>query len=229
MKSFAEQININGNTFQYRECGDPLALPIVALHSLGTSSDSWNEVATRLGEKFRFLALDQRGHGESSRTNTYSFEEMCEDLLLFVNALKLERFILIGHSMGGTVSYLFAQQYTSRLEKLVIVDTPPPVPDKPIEIPPEPEQPLPFDWKVVQAIMGQLNQPKPEWWENLPKISTPSLVIGGSLSNISQDKLREVSELIPDCKMVTIDGAGHHVHRDNLSEFISIVTEYLNS
>lgn len=152
---------------------------------------------------------------------------MCEDLFHFVNALNLKRFILIGHSMGGTVSYLFSQQYSSRLEKLIVVDTPPPFPDKLKEIPPEPNQPLPFDWNVVQSILKQLNKPNPEWWGKVPTISTPTLVIGGGSSNIPQDKLCEVSELIPNCKLVTIDGAGHHVHLDNLSEFLFNIIEFL--
>ncbi|WP_042146413.1 alpha/beta fold hydrolase [Paucisalibacillus sp. EB02] len=227
MEFLVKQIELNKHTFQYRESGNPLALPIVALHSLGNNSKSWERVAAGLGESYRFIALDQRGHGESARTDTYSFEEMCEDLLLFVDALDLERFILIGHSMGGTVSYLFSEQYASRIEKLVVVDTPPPFTDKPKEIPSEPEQPLPFDWKAFQSIMRQLNEPNPEWWERLPAISAPTLIIGGGASNIPQDKLREVSENIPDCKLVTIDGAGHHVHQDNLSEFLSILIEFL--
>lgn len=227
MELLAKQIELNGNTYLYRECGNPSAQPIVALHSLGDSSESWNHVATSLGENYRFIALDQRGHGKSVRTNTYSFEEMCEDLLQFVNKLNLKRFILIGHSMGGSVSYLFSQQFPSRLDKLILVDTPPPFADKPNEIPPEPEQPLPFDWKAFQSIMKQLNEPNPEWWEKLPTISTPTLIIGGGTSNIPQDKLREVSELIPNCELVTIAGAGHHVHRDKLSEFLTVLREYL--
>ncbi|MFD2627514.1 alpha/beta fold hydrolase [Oceanobacillus kapialis] len=228
MELIKKQTELNGNTFNYLEGGDPSALPIVALHSLGNSATSWVHVAAGLEGDYRFIALDQRGHGESVRTDTYSFEEMREDLLLFVDALNLERFILLGHSMGGTVSYLFSQQYPARLEKLIVVDTPPPFPDEPIEIPPEPVEPLPFDWKALQSIMGQLNSPNPTWWEKLSAIITPTLIIGGSSSNIPQDKLREVSELIPDCKMVTVDGAGHHVHHDKLPEFLTILNNYLD-
>lgn len=229
MEILAKQIKLDGSIFHYKESGLPSAPPIVVLHSLGSSSEAWNQVATILGENYRFIALDQRGHGDSARTDTYSFEEMCEDLLHFVNALEIERFILIGHSMGGSVSYLFSQQYASRLEKLIIIDTPPPFPDKLIvEIPPEPDQPLPFDWKVVQSILKQLNEPKPEWWDGLPRISTPTLIIGGGSSNISQEKLLEVSKLIPYCKLVTVDGAGHHIHHDKLPEFLSILSEFLN-
>ena len=91
-----------------------------------------------LGEKYRVLALDQRGHGGSARTGKYTFELMCDDLLHFANAMNLERFTLIGHSMGGTVSYLFSETFPTRIERLIVEDTPPPFQGKPIEVPSKP-------------------------------------------------------------------------------------------
>jgi pimeloyl-ACP methyl ester carboxylesterase len=220
---------LNGLTFQYREIGEPSAPPLVALHALGKSAESWDQVAADLCKKYHVLALDQRGHGGSARTSTYSFELMCDDLLHFANAMKLERFTLIGHSMGGTVSYLFSEEFPSRVERLIVEDTPPPFPDKPIEVPSKPSDPLPFDWLVVPSILRQLNDANPEWWTRLTAISMPTLIIGGRDSHIPQNKLREVSELIPNCEMVTIEDAGHFVHDDNLRAFLAAVKGFLNS
>ncbi|MEY9979418.1 esterase [Lysinibacillus sp. RC79] len=161
MKTRVNQIELNGLTFQYRESGDSSAPPIVALHALGKSAESWDQVAAVLGEKYRFLALNQRGHGGSARNITYSIELMCEDLLHFADAMNLGRFTLVGHSMGGTVSYLFSESFPSRIERLIVEDTPPPFQDKPIEIPSKPSDLLPFDWQVVPSILQQLNEPNP--------------------------------------------------------------------
>lgn len=229
MKTLVKQIELNGLTFQYREIGEPSAPPIVLLHALGKSSESWDQVATVLGEKNRVLALDQRGHGGSARTGKYNFELMCDDLLHFANALNFERFTLIGHSMGGTVSYLFSETFPSRIERLIVEDTPPPFQDKRIEIPSRPSDPLPFDWQVVPSILQQLNEPNPEWWMRLTDIIMPTLIIGGGASHIPQKKLQEVSELIPDCRLVTIEEAGHHVHDDNLTAFLAAIKGFLNS
>ncbi|WP_433957182.1 alpha/beta fold hydrolase [Cytobacillus horneckiae] len=229
MEIKANQIDLNGLTFQYRECGESSAPPIVALHAMGKSADSWDEAAAVLGKKYRVLALEQRGHGMSARTNNYSFELMCDDLLHFANKLKLERFTLIGHSMGGTVSYLFSEAFSSRIERLIVEDTPPPFPDKPIEIPTSPVAPLPFDWQVVTAIIRQLNEPNPDWWQNLPNINMPTLIIGGGSSHIPQNKLLEVSKLIPNCELVTIGDAGHFVHETHLPEFLAAVERFLDS
>lgn len=228
MKTQVNQIKVNGLTFQYRECGEPTAPPLVLLHALGTSGESWDQVATFLGEKYRVLALDQRGHGESARTSTYTFELMCEDLLHFAEAMNLQRFTLIGHSMGGTVSYLFAEAYPSRIERLIVEDTPPPFTDKHFDVPAKPSEPLPFDWQVLPSIIQQLNEPNPEWWSRLPDIIAPTLIIGGKNSHIPQTKLQEVSRLIPNCEMVTIEGAGHFVHDDNLPAYLAAVEQFLN-
>jgi esterase len=224
-----KQIELNGLTFQYRESGEPSAPPIVALHALGKSAESWDQVAAVLGEKYRVLALDQRGHGGSARTSIYTFELMCDDLLQFANAMNLGRFTLLGHSMGGTVSYLFSETFPSRIERLIVEDTPPPFPNKPIEVPSKPSNPLPFDWQVVPSILRQLNEPNPEWWARLTDIIMPTLIIGGGSSHIPQNKLQEVSELIPNCELVTIEDAVHDVHDVNLPAFLAAVKSFLNS
>jgi pimeloyl-ACP methyl ester carboxylesterase len=228
METRVNQIELNGLTFQYRESGEPSAPPLVALHALGKSAESWDQVAAVLGEKYRVLALDQRGHGGSARTSTYTFELMCDDLLHFANAMNLERFTLIGHSMGGTVSYLFSETFPSRIERLIVEDTPPPFLDKSMEVPAKPSDPLPFDWLVVPSILRQLNEPNPQWWARLTDIIMPTLIIGGGSSHIPQNKLQEVSELIPNCELVTIEDAGHFVHDANLPAFLAAVKSFLH-
>ena len=224
------QVELNGLRFQYRETGDVSAPSLVALHALGQNAQSWDQVAAVLSKKYRVLALDQRGHGGSARPGEYSFDLMSEDLYLFANALGLERFTLLGHSMGGTVSYLFSETHPSRVERLVVEDTPPPFLDKPLNIPPEPSEPLPFDYLVVPSIFQQLNEPNPLWWARLSDISAPTLIVGGgSTSHIPQEKLRDVAKLIPDCELVTIEGAGHNVHFANLDHFLDVVTRFLDA
>jgi len=223
------QIELKGLTFQYREAGEASAPAIIALHALGMSAESWDEVAAVLGKEYWFLALDQRGHGGSERTGTYTFELMCDDLLQFVNAMNLESFTLIGHSMGGTVSYLFSETFPERVDQLIVEDTPPPFTGEKFETPAKPPGSLPFDWEGVPSVLHQLNNPNPKWWGSLTEIIAPTLIIGGGSSHIPQDKLQEVSKRIPNCKLVTIEGAGHEVHVGNLSAFLTAVKSFLAS
>lgn len=80
----------------------------------------------------------------------------------------------------------------------------------------------------MPSILQQLNEPNPEWWSRLKDITVPTLILSGDSSHIPQYKLHEVSELIPNCKLLTIENAGHHVHDDNLTAFLSAVKCFLN-
>lgn len=221
-------------TFHYREAGDTGAPPLILLHALGCDAQDWDEITDALGERYHVFALDQRGHGESARTDIYSFERMRDDLKAFADALNLDRFTLIGHSMGGTVSILFAEKWPERLERLVLEDTPPPYPGAidPNEPEPPAEAPevVPFDWQMLLAIVRQLRNPDLSWWNNLSTITTPTLVIaGGPTSHVPQDRLVEAAELIPNCQLVTIDGAGHSVHKNRPQEFKAHLRDFLFS
>ncbi|MFB4328220.1 MULTISPECIES: alpha/beta fold hydrolase [Paenibacillus] len=112
---------------------------------------------------------------------------------------------------------------------MIVEDTPPPFADKPIKVPAKPSDPLPFDWQVVPSILQQLNEPNPEWWLRLHDIIMPTLIIGGGSSHIPQNKLREVSELIPNCELVMIQDAGHFVHDDNLPALLATAKKFLDS
>lgn len=88
----------------------------------------------------------------------------------------------------------------------------------------------PYDWAVVPAILAQLNDPDPAWWAELPAITAPTLVIGGgSTSPVPQQLLAKLAGLVPDATLVTIEGAGHAVHRNRPAEFLAAVWSFLSS
>jgi esterase len=222
-------LGLGGLPFRYWESGASTAQPVVLLHALGAGADDWLEIAKALSDRWRVIALDQRGHGGSARPDSYSFELMRDDLALFIDRLGLLRPVLIGHSMGGTVAYLYAEAFPTSVQKLVIVDTPPPFPPaSPWAEPEELPGNVPFDGRVVLPIIRQLNAPDPAWWAALANIQIPLLLIGGgSTSEIPQDKLAEVIARVPSGRLVTLEGAGHSIHRTRPVEFIAVVREFL--
>lgn len=230
MSSIAERsVRLDGTLFHYRETGHGSGPVLVLLHALGEDASDWDEVAEALSGPYRVLALDQRGHGRSEHAERYSFELMRDDLGAFADALGLEQFSLMGHSMGGLVALLFAEEHPERVQRLVIEDAAPPAgssnrPDPP----PEPPEPVSFDWRVVAPIRRQLNDADPAWWDRLPRITAPTLVVGGgSSSHIPQEELEALSKRIPGCRLVTIEGAGHEVHSARHEQFLAVVEEFL--
>jgi esterase len=118
--------------FHFLEWGAPDAPPIVLLHGGHQSAHSWDLVSLHLAQRFRVLALDQRGHGDSEwvRDVAYSNHEMALDAEAFVAALGLQQAILVGHSMGGRNAMLLTRRDAARLRALVVVDVGPEVSDR---------------------------------------------------------------------------------------------------
>jgi len=202
------------------------APPLVALHGLGEQAASFDPVAAELAARFRVLAVDLRGHGESDWPGWYTFEQMAADVLGLCDALGLDEVTLIGHSMGGMVGYLIAQQQPGRVRRLIVEVAPVPRASANRVIPERPDGPLPFDWPVVPAILGQLNNPDPAWWAELPEITAPALLIGGGPeSHISAAELAATAGRLPDARLVTIP-AGHYVHTRQAAAFAAAVVAF---
>jgi non-heme chloroperoxidase len=116
----ASQVRIS-----YAEKGALDGVPALLLHGLGDSWRSYEPVLQYLPETVRVLALSQRGHGDSSKPQDgYRLEHFVEDLKAFLDALRIDAAILIGHSSHGLVSEKFAIDHPDRTLGLVLIGTP---------------------------------------------------------------------------------------------------------
>jgi esterase len=117
-------IEVRGLRLHYVEWGEQDAPPIVLLHGLSAMCRIWDRLALALQDRYRLLALDQRGHGDSSwpEQPDYSTDDYVRDLEAIVDAWGLERFALIGLSMGGTNAMAYAARHPERVTRLVSVD-----------------------------------------------------------------------------------------------------------
>ncbi len=113
--------------FHYLDWGTPGLPPVVFLHGGGLNAHTWDLVCLALRRERHCVALDQRGHGESewSPEMNYAIESHVGDLDRFVEALGLERFVLVGMSLGGANALAWAGRHSARLAGLVLVDVGP--------------------------------------------------------------------------------------------------------
>ncbi len=100
------------------------SLPVVLVHSVAGNSTHWSKQLEHLRRTRRAVALDLRGHGRSEPPSNgdYSIAGMAGDIAAVADKLGLERFVLVGHSMGGGVALTFAGKYPKRVSGLVLVD-----------------------------------------------------------------------------------------------------------
>lgn len=99
--------------------------PLVILHGLYGSSDNWVTIAKQLSDNFTVYLPDQRNHGQSPHSKFHDYESMSDDLYELVNELKLKKFFLAGHSMGGKTAISFALKWPEMLFGLLIADISP--------------------------------------------------------------------------------------------------------
>jgi pimeloyl-ACP methyl ester carboxylesterase len=115
-------IELNGLRFHYRDWGNTDAQPLLLLHGFTGHARTWDTFAAAMRDRYRVLALDQRGHGETEWASDYAPERSVEDIDAFVTALGLKQFALLGLSMGGRNAYAYAALHPEEVERLVIVD-----------------------------------------------------------------------------------------------------------
>ena len=120
-------VRANGMNFHLLEWGDPGKPGVLMLHGASQQAHSWDFISLGLSSEYHVLVLDQRGHGDSdwAPEGDYSIEAAQGDLDEIVDALGLSDFNLMGHSMGGRNSFVWASRHPGMLRSLTIVDTGP--------------------------------------------------------------------------------------------------------
>lgn len=98
--------------------------PIVLVHGVGMDLFMWDAVAAELRQSHRVIRYDMQGHGASEKpAGPYSLADYAAQLDRLADDLKLERFHLVGFSMGGLVAQGYASHHPSRVDHLVLVNT----------------------------------------------------------------------------------------------------------
>lgn len=111
----------------YLDWGPPDAPPVILLHGFAQNAHSWDYTALALGQKYRVISLDARGHGDSDWADDadYSAAAQQRDLDRFIEQFQGVPVTLVGLSMGGRSSYVYASRRPENVRGLVIVDSGP--------------------------------------------------------------------------------------------------------
>jgi pimeloyl-ACP methyl ester carboxylesterase len=117
-------ISVNGVELAVERYGD--GEPFVLLHGFTGGAGDWAGVVDDLTAHRQVITVEHRGHGASTNTGdeaTYTFDQLVADFAQVADDLGLERFDLLGHSMGGIVAMRYALAHPDRLRSLVLMDT----------------------------------------------------------------------------------------------------------
>jgi 2-succinyl-6-hydroxy-2,4-cyclohexadiene-1-carboxylate synthase len=155
-----------------------MARDVVLLHGFTHTGASWDPVIAALGESYRALALDIRGHGSASDRAPVTLEGVLEDL----NTLAPDRFTLVGYSMGGRIALHAALALPERIERLILIGASPGIAD-----PAEREARLDADERLAVEIEGMSIEAFAWRWAQTPVLAGQSAEV---LAAARADRLR---------------------------------------
>jgi pimeloyl-ACP methyl ester carboxylesterase len=122
-------IDAQGLSLHYLEWGEPVGEPLVLVHGFLDQAHSWSPFVAALQELIKqplwIIAPDCRGHGDSGWVGAggyYHFPDYVLDLARIVQGLGIKTMKLIGHSMGGTISFLYTGSFPQRVARLVLIE-----------------------------------------------------------------------------------------------------------
>jgi pimeloyl-ACP methyl ester carboxylesterase len=111
---------------EFAEQGERHGTPVVALHGVTDSWRSFEPVLPHLPAELRMIALTQRGHGGSDKPALgYRPGDFADDLAAFLDAMEIDRAVLVGHSIGSINAMRFAIDHPSRVAGLLLAGTMP--------------------------------------------------------------------------------------------------------
>jgi len=102
----------------------PDAPTVVLLHALATTAAlSWYPSIAALSEHYRVIAFDQRWHGRGIQSDHFKLADCADDVAAVADALGVQRFVVVGYSMGGAVAQLVWKRHRDRVDGLVLAAT----------------------------------------------------------------------------------------------------------
>ena len=217
-------VGLRVRTWPCSRSGGP---PVVLLPATAETAEDWDVVAAALQPTRTVHAVDLRGHGDSDWPGTYSIRLLADDVTGLLRQLGDPPVDLVGHSLGGLVACRVAVRRPERVRRLVLEDVGLLHP-RPAATPARPQGTLRFDWRVVEQVRPEIDDPDPSWPQVAGALPMPTLVIaGGPSSPVPQEHIAELVGLLPDGRSATID-AGHLVHAREPAGFVRHLVAFLD-
>ena len=208
------------------------------MHGNGEDSTYFKHQIDYFCNRYRVIALDTRGHGQSQRGNTpFTIKQFAEDLNAFMDELGIAKAIILGFSDGANIAMEFALKYPHRVKTLILNagNLNPTGVKRTVQIPIEIGYKIAtfFSSKSVSAkknaeMLGlMVNEPdmKPS---ELRKISAPTLVICGTRDMIKESHTKEIAQNIPDAKLAIVKG-NHFIANKNHQDFNNKIEGFLQT
>jgi pimeloyl-ACP methyl ester carboxylesterase len=204
------EIPANGTTLHYAKSGS--GSPLILLHGNGEDHHIFDVIAERLANDFTVYSIDSRNHGESGKTDQFSYNVMAEDIYQFILAMKLDKPDIIGFSDGAINALILVLNHGEAVGKIALLG----VNLHPEEIKAE----IVAEIKKVYDETGDplykliLEEPNIDL-SSLAEVANPTLVVAGEDDLIYTEVFHNVAAAIPNAVLLLF---GEHDHTSYIVE-----------
>lgn len=215
---------------------------LVFIHGFAGCAETWEFQINHFAKSARVVIPDLRGHGQSDAPYTdYTMDEIVSDIHSIAEHLNLpEKFVLIGHSFGGSMCVEYANAHPERIEKLVLIAT-------------AGEYPLPRAAAVLFRLPSWVYRPlwrfRPRWnaelhvmkrmmlnnlrkwrgWPLLRNIQAETLIITGERDNFfPRSVFSDVAKMIPHAEVVDVGTAKHKVQLERQAAVNRAIAQFIS-
>ena len=221
-------------THHYIEKGD--GQPLILLHGNGENCDYFCQQIDAFSKRFRVIALDTRGHGQTPRgEKPFTIRQFAADLLEFMNLKGINKSHILGFSDGANIAMAFAMKYPERVDRLILnggnLDASGVKRGTQIPIEIGYWFASRFANKSVEAkahaeMLGLMVNDPNIAPSDLSKITAPTLVIAGTRDMIKESHTRLIAANIPNAELAFVSG-NHFIANKNPKEFNARVMRFL--
>jgi len=219
----------------------------ICLHGSGADSVVWGYQVSRLSKKFRIIAPDLSGHGESEGSALESAEAYARWLDRFARALDLDTFFLMGHSFGGAIAQEYARLYPEKLKGLILIATGTAfklssayreLHENGVDVESLDSDAIPASIRQGYDMLKRVSGPalhadllaagtfdSTAW---IASVQTPALILWGSADFITPRELPEqLATMLPNASFQVIENAGHVLMVEATEAFNAAVAAFM--
>lgn len=198
------KIEVNDIELSYVKEG--VGKPLILLHGNGEDHTIFMPLTARLKEYFTVYALDSRNHGESSKTDDYSYETMAEDIYQFVQKMNLEEVSILGFSDGAIIAVLMELTHLGLFHRMALLG---------INL-----HPSDFKEDCLAYIKNEYEETKDPLMllmlqqpdislKSLSAIQTPTLVVRAEDELFRDSLYEEIVQTLPHAQLLIMEGHDH--------------------
>ncbi len=215
------KINVDSLLTFYAVCNADTRPALLLIHGAGGQNGLWMDAARRL-ENVGVYVPDLPGHGQSDGTPFDSIPAYAKWVIEFADAVGLERFVPVGHSMGGGVALQLALDYPERVEGLILAAS-----GARLRVHPD----LLAQLRDTDPVMytGMLACDRFDVMPRLGEVHVPTLVINGTADDRTPLKYATfLCDRIAGAEMVVVEGAGHDVMLERPAEVAAAIQTFVD-